>query len=104
VTGTVRFTDREWRARGEAGQVAVEVTVAGGRVVAAVARDYVVVSLAQFDALPGGAGLPRTGTGDVASSGPRPGGLASLASLDSLVGLGGVTLALAFRGGRSPSG
>jgi hypothetical protein len=64
----------------------VEVTVAGERDVALVVRDSVTVSLGQFEALPGG--LPRTGTGGAA--GPEP----------LLAGLGGVTLALALRGGR----
>ena len=94
VSGTLRFTDRERRARGEAGQVTVEVTVVGGRVVALVARDLVTVPLGQYEALPGGVGLPRTGTGGGAGPGPRHAGLGGLA------GLGGVALALALRGGR----
>jgi hypothetical protein len=97
VTGTLRFTDRERRARGEAGQVTVEVAVAGGRIVALVVRDIVTVSLSQFEALPGGMGLPRTGTG----GGLNPASLlAGVAGLGGLAGLGGVTLALALRGGR----
>jgi hypothetical protein len=99
VTGTLRFTDRARRARGEAGQVTVEAAVAGGRVVALVVRDVVTVPLGQFEALPGGMGLPRTGTGGGATPGPLPGGLAGLAGL---AGLGGATLALALRGGRRP--
>lgn len=58
VTGTLRFTDRDRRARGEAGQVTVEVTLVAGRVVAHVVRDLVTGSLAQFESLPGGRGSP----------------------------------------------
>src|SRR5262249_1384820 len=39
VTWTLRFTDQGRRAQGEAGQVTVEVTVAGGRIAALAARD-----------------------------------------------------------------
>jgi hypothetical protein len=109
VTGTLRYTTLELRARGQAGQVNVEVTVVGGRIAAIVARDVTFVPLAQFDALPAGVlGLPGTGTGTDNGGGvtPRPllAGLFGLAVLGSLAGLGGVTLTLALRGGRHPGG
>ena len=97
VTWTLRFTDRELRARGQASQVTVEATVVAGRVEAVVARIAGPIPLSLFEALPGGVGLPRTGTGDRPGAGPRAAGSVALAAA-----LGSVA-ALAARRGR-PAG
>jgi LPXTG-motif cell wall-anchored protein len=80
VAWTQRHTTTPLRGQGQAIQGDLEATVAGGRVVALVARNYAVVPLSQFEALPAGlpAGLPRTGAG----------------SLPLALGLGGAALAL----------
>jgi hypothetical protein len=65
VTSTQRFTTATLRGQGQAIQGELEITVEGGGVTSVVVRNYELVPVAQFDALPAPlpASLPRTGGG-----------------------------------------
>jgi hypothetical protein len=86
VQWTLRFTDRELRARGQASQATLEATITAGRIEALTARVTGAIPLALFEALPGGVGLPRTGAG--APPGPGPRGAAGAALALSLAAAG----------------
>jgi hypothetical protein len=63
VMWTVRYTTPALRAQGQAMQAELEASIPAGRIEALTARVTGAIPLAQYEALSGGVGLPRTGTG-----------------------------------------